>query len=341
MFSKTFSVIIELFVVYFIVASCDFRSPYRLPNNSYPLKYDLSLKVNVEYESAFFTGHVKIYILIKEPSDSVTFHSTDLTIGKIILTDLNSNIKYESVTYKLSDVGDLLIINLPYNMPADREILLDIQYHGYMTEAGSDVVTNRGLVIGSFTDIDNTTQNYIYTDFEPARARQCLPCYDEPGIRAPISLQIEHHASYNAIGNMPVIRRFQSSSGSSYFVTSFQETPKMQSYLLAFTISKFDYIQSNDLDIPQKMYARQSRILNGDVNKIVVYLDKALKAFEEYFKVLYSLPKLDHFVGPDFYTAIENWGIIGYSERFLFSDDHFSNIRTLLHEVAVSRLRFS
>ncbi|CAG9800904.1 unnamed protein product [Chironomus riparius] len=242
--------------------------------------------------------------------------------------------KYKSVTYKLSDIGDLLIINLPCNMPADSEILLDIQYHGYMTEADADVVTNRGLVIASFKDTDDTAQNYIYTDFEPAKARQCLPCYDEPGIRALFSLQIEHHASYNAIGNMPVLRIYQSNSANNYVVTSFKETPKMQSYLLAFTLSKFDYIQSNDLDIPQKMYARQSRIVNGDVNKIIVYLDKALKAFEEYFKVPYSLPKLDHFIGPDFYTAIENWGIIGYSERFLFSDDHFSNIRTLLHEIA-------
>jgi aminopeptidase N len=205
-----------------------------------------------------------------------------------------------------------------------------------MTEADGDVVTNRGFVIASFSDTDNTTENYIYTDFEATRARQCLPCYDEPAIRAPFSLQIEHHSSYNAISNMPVIRRYPASNN--YVVTSFEETPKMQSYLLAFTVSKFDYIQSNDLDIPQKMYARQSRIVNGDVNKIVVYLDKALKTFEEYFNVPYPLPKLDHFIGPDFYTAIENWGIIGYSERFLLDDSLPLNIRTLLHEIGVSRL---
>ncbi|XP_070499402.1 aminopeptidase N-like [Chironomus tepperi] len=332
MFLKTFTVFIELSVLYFTLASCG--SPYRLPNNSYPLNYGLSLRVSVEDKSSYFTGRVKIHIKIKESSDSVTLHAKDLSIRSIILTDLTSMTKYVRVSYKIVDIGDLLIINLPYSMSPDSEIHLDINYHGYMTEASDDVTVNRGIVIASFTDIDNSTQNYIYTDFEATRARECLPCYDEPGIRAPFSLQIEHHSSYNAISNMPVIRRFKLKPSSNYVVTAFDETPKMQSYLLAFTVSQFDYIQSNDLDIPQKMYARQLRIVNGDVNKIVVYLDKGLKTFQEYFKVPFSLPKLDHFIGPDFYTAIENWGVIGYSERFLLDNSMFSNIRTLLHEYA-------
>lgn len=324
-----------LSVLFIKLVSCE--TAYRLPNNSIPLRYDLLLSLNVESRSNFFEGQVRIHVKIVNESDTITVYSRDITIRKLHIIDLSENIRHENVKFSFEKESDFLIVKLPRKFTSNEEILLDVQYYGELIEASDDPNYNRGLVIGTYEEPEGTIENYIFTHFETIYARQTLPCYDEPGIRAPFSLQIEHHSSYNAISNMPVISQIPTSRKVGYVMTSFMETPKMQTYLLAFVITKMNYLQSNDLNVPQRVYARNARIDNGDVNYIVVGIDKIVKLVEDYFDVPFPIPKLDHFVAPHFYTAIENWGVIGYSERFLFNDDdRIGDVRTLIHEVVVS-----
>lgn len=59
----------------FIVDSFEKDFSYRLPNSSYPLKYDLKFKLSIENESRDFDGHVKLCIKIREQTDEITIHA--------------------------------------------------------------------------------------------------------------------------------------------------------------------------------------------------------------------------------------------------------------------------
>ena len=329
---------IILSIVTVVLVSSVFGQSYHLPNNSYPLKYDLWLKINIESSSPFFEGRVKIHVKIQELSDNITIHSDKLRVKEISLIDSITNIKYEDLSYSTDELKDFLTIQLPYSMSTDHQFILDIIYDGSMAIAKNDNLKNKGFMLGTYQDDTTEYENYIFTEFEPTKARKCFPCFDEPAIKSYFKLQIDHDSSYNAIANMPIISRVQSNKTIHHVTTIFRETPKMSTYLIAFVISKFKYFESNEIGIPQKLYARPSLIDKGKVNFVGIHLDRMLRTAEEFFQVPYSLPKMDHVIAPNYFSAIENWGLNGYSEEYVLELREIEVFLCFLHEITVSQV---
>lgn len=313
-------VLIIIIVQNFNKLNCDeeVSIDYRLPNNSIPLRYDLKLKVNAEAGFETFFGDVKINIKILSSSDLITLHSCDLHVKSIRL--------FESLLLPFSYDADrdFLNVKLPNKVEAGNEIILDISYVGQF-----HMNATKGFVLASYEE----GTNYIFTHFEPIFARTCLPCYDEPAIRAVFSVKIEHDSSYEALSNMPVVSCDKTDDN--HTVTTFQDTPQMQSYLLAFFIHKFPSIENNHTRVPQRIFARPTLIERSFFKNLIGNLSRILEAFEEYFEVPYSLPKIDHVFAPNFKSAIENWGLIGYNE-VIESVKETLGIKTVFHEISVS-----
>jgi glutamyl aminopeptidase len=129
--------------------------------------------------------------------------------------------------------------------------------------------------------------------------------------------------------------------GTDYVITKFYDSLPMQSYLLAFTISNFDYIQNNDVDIPQRIYAKPESIRNGEGDFIINEVGAILKMCDELFGVPHALPKLDHVAVPyHVYSAMENYGLYTYAEWNLLLDPReapqYTMLEIIAHETAVS-----
>jgi aminopeptidase N len=93
--------------------------------------------------------------------------------------------------------------------------------------------------------------------------------------------------------------------------TTFQPTPLMQTYILGFTVSKFEALVDTSTGIPHRVYARPATIRSGNAEFGLQTGLKILKKHEELFQLEYELPKLDQVAIPDFYfNAMENWGLI-------------------------------
>lgn len=167
--------------------------------------------------------------------------------------------------------------------------------------------------------------------------------YDEPGLRATFVVSVQHHNSYNAISNMPVYARLPVDDD--FVITGFERTPPVQTYLIAFIISDFDFIEElDDEGIPHRIYSTPEDIADGFGDLALNVSRSLLDGFQEYLGINYSLPKMDQAAIPDFAAgAMENWGLVTYAEPYLLFSENASTTRdreyvitTISHEFVVS-----
>lgn len=285
---------------------------YRLPNNSLPVHYDLWLKTDVDQEIFDFEGNVKIRINITEATDVITLHYRQLTIEQVNLLNIAGAPETSNLDTDYDETREFVNVNLPRVYSVDEEFILEFIYNGTLRTDSS------GFYRASY--VDNETGNRIWfatTQFEMTDARHAMPCYDEPGIRATTSLRIQHGSRYDAISNMPV-SSIDEIIGTNYVTTTFQDTPKMQTYLLAFIISDYNYVSDNDLTTEQRVYGDPQRIARGDADFPITAVGLVLRKFEEVLGVDYPLPKMDHAAVTDYiWGAMENFGLITYRDSGL------------------------
>lgn len=109
-----------------------------------------------------------------------------------------------------------------------------------------------------------------------------------------------------------------------WVLDTFQETVPMSTYLVAFMISEFEYVESvaesssstspsssANSSVLFRIWSRKEAIHQADLAKDVG--PKVLTYFSDYFNTEYPLPKQDMVAIPDFNAgAMENWGLITY-----------------------------
>lgn len=312
---------------------------YRLPNNSLPISYDLWLKTDVDKQNFNFQGNVKIAIEIYEPSTAIVLHLRRSQIDNIDMYNYTDSgvVQFSNLRWTYEAQREFLTINLPASAVVGEKFTLDIDYHGVLRE------DKAGFYYASYKDENNATVYYGTTQFEMTDARHVMPCFDEPGIRAPITLHIQHSKNYFAIANMPVNSTAESGD---YVTTTFETTPKMQTYLLAFLISNFKFKSNNDTRVEQRVYAVPQAIDNGTADYAVSAVDLVLRGLETHLRVPYPLEKMDHAAITDFayggerarefFSFILNFGIIQHFwYRFSCSHgelwiDYICRFRTLM-----------
>jgi aminopeptidase N len=256
---------------------------YRLPNNTIPIRYNLWLKTDVDKGDFRFEGYVLIHIKALENTGYAVLHARALNITSVLYTD--SRIRaYLSPEY--IDPYEFVKVTFPANIIAGTDITLELWYTGALRD------DEAGFYHADYVENGNPV-HYATTQFESTDARHAMPCYDEPAIRAPIGVEIQHHKNYEAVSNMPVVS-ISEVEDTDYLVTKFQDTPAMQTYLLAFLVSPFTSVSNGNLRVPQKIYGRPSAISRGDGQFAADVSDRILTTYENHLDVLYEQPKLDH-----------------------------------------------
>lgn len=110
---------------------------YRLPNNSRPNTYEISLVTRIDQANFEFTGFVRIGIVVDRATREIVLHARQLTISRISLARLSGSVPvdvrllphtFEIVTEFLKISTDGAILN-----PGDR-LELDIAYTGTLRD---------------------------------------------------------------------------------------------------------------------------------------------------------------------------------------------------------------
>ncbi len=186
---------------------------------------------------------------------------------------------------------------------------------------------------------DGVKKELLATQFESHHAREVFPCIDEPAAKATFALQLVTEQDQTVLSNMPI--KAQTVEADT-LVTSFDTTPRMSTYLLAFVIGELQRkTATTKSGVEVNIWSPPAQ----PVNSLDFALDIAVRAIEfydDYFGTPYPLPKSDHVALPDFSSgAMENWGLITYRETTLLADPATTSIASrhyiatvIAHELA-------
>ena len=270
----------------------------RLLDTLTPNHYNLTLDLT-HAEEKEFSGTV--IISGDSTSESISLHSKGLTIQSATIDNQPAGVSFGEF--------DELKLSQPNLKNGKHTIRID--FSGTITDA------MHGLYPCYFTH-DGVKKQLFATQFESHHAREVFPCVDEPAAKAEYDLTLITRPGITVLGNMPV--KSEEENGDS-LTTTFEKTPRMSSYLLAFVIGELHKKTARTKSgVEVNVWATPAQ----NENTLDFALDIATRSidfYDEYFGVKYPLPKSDHVALPDFSSgAMENWGLITYRESCLLAD---------------------
>jgi aminopeptidase N len=288
------------------------KSVTRLYTQFQPSKYGLAL--TPDPDAMTFVGTVMILgKKVGRPSKRITLHQKGLkiTAATIVKNDKKGGAQSVEIE-RINNQDSFDEVRLH-----TKETLYAGEYTVTLTFQGSIHEVMHGIYPCNY-EIDGKKQKLIATQFESHHAREAFPCIDEPEAKATFDLTLITPKDQTAISNTPAKEWREAGD---MLVTTFETTPKMSTYLLAFVFGDMQYKEATTKDgVVIRVWATRAQ------NKAALDFPlevgvRAVEFFNDYYGVPYPLAKCDHVALPDFSSAaMENWGLITYREGYLLVD---------------------
>ncbi|KAK4502522.1 hypothetical protein PRZ48_005947 [Zasmidium cellare] len=299
-----------------------------LPDDVRPEHYSLTL-TNLRTEAPWtYSGHVEIVLQVRRAtrvivlnSHELKIHSAQVTVqnstdpGPVVLSssDISLDVEHQRCSIRF---GEEL-------QPSFRDVSLTIWFEGCVNEYMA------GFYRSQYTAPNGEPRYMFSTQFEPSEARRAFPCFDEPASKATFDLRLEVPPGMTVLSNMPEKPPKPLGPGDRNIV-SFERSPRMSTYLLAWAIGNFEYVEQNIMRkhsfeaLPIRVYTTQGLSQHGK-RGLQVACD-VIDYFSEMFDIDYPLPKLDliavHEMSDD---AMENWGLVTFRPTALLYDEATSD----------------
>jgi puromycin-sensitive aminopeptidase len=290
----------------------------RLYETFKPSHYDLRLVPDREKS----TFHGTVTITGKKtgrPSERLTFHQNGLKITSATLVKHDKKGDQTIAVARINNQNSYDEVRLH----TDAQLYAG-NYTVTMEFSGKITPQMNGMYPCNF-EIKGEKKQLIATQFESHHAREVFPCIDEPEAKATFDLTLTTPKGEAVLANTPV--KEQTSQGD-LVVTSFETTPKMSTYLLAFAYGEMLCKEAKTKDgVVVRTYATPDNVGFTDFGLDVAV--KTLEFFNEYFDTPYPLEKCDLIALPDFASgAMENWGLITFREQCLLVDPANTSLHT-------------
>ncbi|CAF2240874.1 unnamed protein product [Brassica napus] len=290
-----------------------FKGQPRLPKFAVPKRYDLRLIPDLI--ACTFTGTVSIDVDIVADTRFIVLNAADISVNddSVSFTPLTSSKALAAPKVALFEEDEILVLEFAEILPHGVGVL-QLGFSGILNDK------LKGFYKSTY-EHNGEKKNMAVTQFEPADARKCFPCWDEPACKATFKITLEVPTELVALSNMPIV---DEKVDGNVKVVSYQESPIMSTYLVAIVVGLFDYVEDHTSDgIKVRVYCQVGK---ADQGKFALHVGaKTLDLFKEYFAVPYPLPKMDMIAIPDFAAgAMENYGLVTYRETVLLYDEQHS-----------------
>uniref|UniRef100_A0A673GJ08 Aminopeptidase n=1 Tax=Sinocyclocheilus rhinocerous TaxID=307959 RepID=A0A673GJ08_9TELE len=289
----------------------------RLPSTLRPRHYDLRLSVYME--NFTFSGEVNIEFECVRSTKFIVLHTDRLEVEKVLVYSDSKKAGAMRIQRRFHyQPKQVYVIALHREMKPLRTYKINITFHAHIEHE----------LLGFFRSsyVLNGEKRFLaVTQFSPTHARKAFPCFDEPIYKATFRVSLKHESSYQSLSNMPVEASTSDEDG--WVTNHFSRTPRMSTYYLAWAVCNFTYREAvTDNGVVIRLYARPDAIQSGSGDYALHITKRLLQFYQDYFKVKYSLPKLDLLAVPKHpYAAMENWGLSVFVEQKILLDPDVSS----------------
>ncbi|OGI85792.1 hypothetical protein A3A01_00660 [Candidatus Nomurabacteria bacterium RIFCSPLOWO2_01_FULL_39_17] len=283
----------------------------RLTKDVIPKEYDITLQPDLQ--NFTFEGVEAITLSLSRPTKVLTLHAKELDIetaeiligeNKIFAKNISYDKKRETATFVF-----------PQFIPKGKN-RLTLVFKGILNDK------MRGFYRSRY-NVGDKVHHIATTQFEATDARRAFPCFDEPAQKAVFCVSLVVPKGKTAISNTLPISVAEHDAGLE--IIKFSPTPQMSTYLLAFIVGDFEYIEKKSRrGVIVRVYT-----IPGKKHQAKFALDvtvRVLEFYEKYFDIPYPLNTLDMIAIPDLTSmAMENWGAITFREVALLMDEKNSS----------------
>ena len=302
------------------------RTDARLPRHSRPLRYTLQLTPDTG--SHTFEGHETIFYTLDRASKSITLHALEITVHRASTT-VGGRVEDASISYKTKNET----VTFTFSKPVPKgKGALDVTFSGTLNNK------MRGFYRSDY-EVAGVPHTMAVTQFESTYARYAFPCVDEPAVKAVFDVTLIVPKDHVAISN--TLPTETATHSSTHQRVTFSPSPQMSTYLLAFVVGKFEWLEEKS----KNGTLVRVFVTPGRKHEATFALDVAVRSlefYEKYFGIKYPLPALDNIAIPDFSSgAMENWGAITYREAVILVHEEKSSAANkqrvalvIAHEIA-------
>ncbi|KAK3341528.1 peptidase family M1-domain-containing protein [Lasiosphaeria hispida] len=293
-----------------------------LPANVIPRHYHVTLEP--DFKKLTFEGTVVIDLDVVDDSKSISLHTIELDIHNAKITSGGQTISSSpAVTY--NEATQVSKFDFDNTVAKGSNAQLEVKFTGVLNDKMA------GFYRSTYKNPDGTEGILAVTQMEPTDARRAFPCFDEPSLKAEFTVTLIADKSLTCLSNMDVgsETEVQSTiSGGTKKAVTFNKSPLMSTYLVAFIVGELNMIETNDFRVPVRVYAPPGQ--NIEHGRFSLNLAaKTLEFYEKVFGIEFPLPKMDQIAIPDFAQgAMENWGLVTYRVVDLLLDEKVSGAAT-------------
>ncbi|KAH7054028.1 aminopeptidase [Linnemannia elongata] len=353
-----------------------------LPTNVRPTHYDLTLIPDLTTFN--FYGQVLINLDINKPTTAITLNSNQLNLISAKLTNLalKTESSQNATDITLDKDNETATLVFADELQPGSTAVLHIVFKGVLNESMNGFYRSSFKDDAGKTHYIATTQ-FEATDARkafPCWDEPAIKATFDVTLRVPTDLvalsnmnvisekdvghsaKVKGDSAQKGDGDVPSTQKGDVPSAQKGDVPSAQKgdtvdgplrplkevkfatTPVMSTYLVAFIVGKFEYIETVTKNLPKPITCRVY-VLPGKTEEAEFALSVtplALEYFTELFGVAYPLPKMDLITIPDFESgAMENWGLVTYRAIRLLFNEKTSDLSykrhiayTICHEIA-------
>ncbi|KAB8234627.1 peptidase family M1-domain-containing protein [Aspergillus alliaceus] len=304
-----------------------------LPDAVKPVHYDVSL-FDLQFGGPWtYKGILKIDLKITRSTKEIVLNSKEIEVhqAEIFGKDGSKLALASEITY--DKMSERVTFKLPQEI-APSNVLLSLDFTGVMNNAMAGFYRSKYNPVAEPSPDTPREGDFHYmlsTQFESCDARRAFPCFDEPNLKATFNFEIEVPKGQTALSNMSV-KSEREGSNPDLKVVSFETTPVMSTYLLAWAVGDFEYVEAmtqrkyNGKSIPVRVYT--TRGLREQARFALECAHRTIDYFSEVFEIEYPLPKADLLAVHEFAMgAMENWGLVTYRTTAVLFDEGKSDTR--------------
>lgn len=261
---------------------------------------------------------------VKEDTTSISLNTLEVDIKSTRISAGGSEIT-SSPTLAYNEDSQMTTISFDKSIPAGSKAQLTHTFTGSLNDKMV------GFYRSSYKGKDGKTKYLASTQMEPTDARRAFPCFDEPALKAEYTITLIADKGFICLSNMDVKSEKEvesKMSGGKKNAVTFNKTPLMSTYLLAFIIAELNYVETKNFRVPVRVYATPDKDIEHGRFSLELAA-KTLAFYEKEFDSEFPLPKMDMVAVPDFSAgAMENWGLITYRVVDVLLDEKTSGAST-------------